>query len=56
MIGDLIKTDRAFSGMSESEGMHKAFLTYIADDGVLLRDGSLPVTGKEAVGRLFSTD
>ena len=54
MIGDLIKTDRAFSMMSESEGMHKAFLSYIADDGVLLRDGSFPITGKEAVVGLFN--
>jgi ketosteroid isomerase-like protein len=54
IIGDLIKTDRAFSSMSESQGMHKAFLTYIADDGVLLRDDSYPVTGKESVAELFN--
>ena len=38
--GILLKTDRDFSEMSVKEGMFKAFLTYIADDGVVLRDGS----------------
>ena len=34
----LNKTDTDFSGMSVTEGMQKAFLTYFADNGVMLRD------------------
>jgi uncharacterized membrane protein len=33
--GILLKTDRDFSAMSEKEGMFKAFLFYIAEEGVI---------------------
>jgi ketosteroid isomerase-like protein len=45
--GILLLTDREFSEMSVREGMFKAFLSYIADDGVILRDNSYPSKGKE---------
>jgi ketosteroid isomerase-like protein len=47
--GILIKTDRDFSSMSEKEGMFKAFLSYIAEDGVILRDNSYPSKGKTSL-------
>ena len=52
--GILIQTDRDFSAMSVKEGMFKAFLFYIADDGVILRDNSFPDKGRESMIRRFS--
>ena len=52
--GILLQTDREFSAMSVREGMFKAFLFYIADDGVILRDNSFPAKGKENLSTRFS--
>jgi len=50
----LKKTDRDFSAMSVNEGMFKAFLFYIAEDGVILRNNSYPSKGKETLAERFS--
>ncbi len=52
--GILSETDRAFSEMSVKEGMFKAFLNYIADEGVILRDNSYPSKGKETLRQYYS--
>ena len=52
--GILLKTDRDFSDMSVKEGMFKAFLFYIAEDGVILRDNSFPSKGKNSLRENFS--
>lgn len=52
--GILLQTDRDFSAMSVKEGIHKAFLLYIADDGVILRNKSYPVKGKKTVEDRFT--
>jgi ketosteroid isomerase-like protein len=52
--GILLKTDSDFSDMSVKEGMFKAFLFYMADDGVILRDNSFPSKGKQALRERFS--
>jgi hypothetical protein len=52
--GILLQTDRDFSAMSVKEGMHKAFLFYIADDGVILRNNSYPAKGKKALENRFT--
>lgn len=52
--GILLQTDRDFSAMSVREGMHKAFLKYIADDGVILRNNSYPAKGKKALEDRFA--
>ncbi len=52
--GSLLKTDRAFSDMSVKEGMFSAFLFYISDDGVILRDNSFPSKGREALRERFA--
>jgi ketosteroid isomerase-like protein len=52
--GILLQTDRDFSAMSVREGMHKAFLNYIADDGVILRNNSYPAKGKKNLEDRFS--
>jgi ketosteroid isomerase-like protein len=51
--GILLRTDRGFSDMSVRDGMHKAFLFYIADSGVLLRDNAYPLTGRHSLATLF---
>jgi ketosteroid isomerase-like protein len=45
----LMDADRAFSKMSEEEGMKAAFMDYIDSNGVLLRPGRYPVVGADAV-------
>jgi ketosteroid isomerase-like protein len=50
----LLQTDRDFSATSVREGMHKAFLMYFADDGVLLRNNSYPLRGKRSLEALFA--
>jgi ketosteroid isomerase-like protein len=52
--GSLLEVDRQFSDLSVREGMFKAFQSYIADDGVILRDNSFPSKGKEALMKRFS--
>ena len=55
LSGVLLKTDAEFSAMSVEKGMHKAFLQYIDEDGVLLKDNSFPILGKETLLTIFST-
>jgi ketosteroid isomerase-like protein len=50
----LIEADKNFSTLSEKEGMQKAFLRYIDDDGVLLRDNSMPIIGIEKLSELYN--
>ena len=44
-LASLVETERAFAAMSPAKGMKAAFLTYLADDGLLFRPG--PVNGKQ---------
>lgn len=53
--GILLRTDRDFSALSVKEGMHKAFLSYVADSGVMLRNNSYPLRGRKSLGLLFET-
>ena len=48
------KADIEFSDLSVKEGFHKAFLAYVADDGVLLRPNSYPFEGRKAIEALYS--
>jgi ketosteroid isomerase-like protein len=52
--GILIQTDRDFSAMSVKEGMHKAFLNYIDENGVILRNNSYPAKGKKLLEERFA--
>jgi ketosteroid isomerase-like protein len=52
--GVLSLTDKEFSEMSVKEGMFKAFLFYIAEDGVILRDNSYPSRGRESLKERFA--
>lgn len=46
---EIIQTDSIFSAMSKSAGMRKAFIEFIADEGVLLRPNHLPIVGADAI-------
>jgi ketosteroid isomerase-like protein len=50
----LTKADTDFSGMSVTEGMQKAFLTYFADSGIMLRDNAYPLVGRNSLISMFS--
>lgn len=51
--GILLKADRDFSELSVTRGMFTAFLSYIADDGVILRDNAFPSEGKETLREYY---
>jgi len=51
--GILLRTDSAFSSNSVHDGMFIAFLDYIAEDGVILRNNSFPEKGKDALRKRF---
>ncbi len=55
LSGVLLKIDNEFSAMSVENGMHEAFLHFIAEDGILLKDNSFPVKGKGALSAIFSS-
>ena len=44
-----MNADRAFSAMSEKKGLRNAYLDFIENDGVLLRPGTLPLAGGDAM-------
>ncbi|MEO7802809.1 MAG: DUF4440 domain-containing protein [Ginsengibacter sp.] len=46
---EIVKTDSIFSETSENQGMRKAFIEFIADEGVLLRSNHLPIVGADAI-------
>ena len=50
----LLRTDREFSAQSEREGMFKAFLNFIDEEGVILRDNSYPSAGKESLQKYYA--
>lgn len=50
----LFEVDRTFSEVSAEFGTPEAFQRYMADSATLLRDGSYPITGSEAIGNLFT--
>ena len=50
----LLKSDRDFSAMSEKEGMFTAFLAFIAEDGVILRDNAYPAKGKSTLREYYA--
>ena len=44
-LQDMVKTEQAFSKMAEEKNARDAFMTFIADDGLLFRPGA--VNGKK---------
>jgi ketosteroid isomerase-like protein len=50
----LIEADCEFASMAADSGLAAAFVFFAADSATMLRDGSLPIIGKEAIRGLFS--
>ncbi len=48
----MMDADKAFSKLSEDEGMKSAFMEYIDSNGVLLRPNQLPIVGANAIDYL----
>ena len=46
---EILKTDKEFSQLSSTQGMKKAFIEYMDDDGVLLRPDHPPIVGANAI-------
>jgi ketosteroid isomerase-like protein len=53
---EIIKTDEEFSKMSKQQGMKKAFIEYIDNDGILLRPGHPPIIGADAIDFLSASN
>ena len=45
----LLITDAAFSELSSQKGVHEAFMSYVADQGTLLRPHHPPIAGKDSI-------
>lgn len=45
---EIVKTETDFCNLAKSEGVNVAFLEYVADDGVLLRNDKL-IKGKDSI-------
>lgn len=53
-VRELQIVDSEFSDYSRKHGMRKAFLEYIDDDGVMMKDNSLPIKGARAIDLISS--
>ena len=51
---DLLKTDIAFSELSEQKGRNAAFAEYAADNATLLRPFSRPLTGRDSIKSMLA--
>ncbi len=49
---EIVKMERDFADMAVKEGIAKAFLTFAADEAVLMRNNSL-IIGKESIQKHF---
>ena len=49
----LKKKDLEFSNLSYNQGVKEAFLSFVAADGVMLRDNSMPTEGKTEIEKLY---
>jgi ketosteroid isomerase-like protein len=56
MNKELIAIDREFSALSKEKGMNRAFLYYVAEDGVMLSPNKMPIVGKEKINALFQSN
>lgn len=49
LLAELMQADADFAAMAAEKGYRKAFLEYMEDEAVLLRDNYLPIIGADAV-------
>lgn len=50
----VLQADKDFSNLSVEKGMNSAFISYCAEEGVLLRPNSMPIEGKTKIADLFN--
>jgi ketosteroid isomerase-like protein len=55
-LNEMQQTDVEFAEMAFEKGYRKAFMEYMEDDAVLLRDNHLPIIGADAVQYVSSID
>ncbi len=53
-VSELQIVDSEFSDYSKEHGMRKAFLEFIDDDGVMMKDNALPFKGAKAIDLIAS--
>ena len=53
---ELQSVDAAFSSFSKEHGLRKAFLEYIDEDGVMMRDNAFPFKGAAAIRLIAAMD
>jgi ketosteroid isomerase-like protein len=53
-LNEMLHTDVDFSNLAKEQGFRKAFLEYMAEDGILLRDNSEPIVGAKAIQYISS--
>jgi len=53
---ELIEVDRAFSAMSQEQGMKSAFIDYLDSNGTILRSNQMPIVGANAIDYLIQQD
>ncbi len=51
---EILETEQHFADLAQKEGIPKAFLTYAAEDAVLMRNNSL-IIGRTAIAQQFET-
>ena len=52
---EIMQVDIEFSNLSVKVGMEKAFLEYIDTNGVILKDKSMPIVGKNELIKIYET-
>ena len=53
---ELIEVDRAFSAMSQEQGMKSAFIEYLDSNGAILRSNQMPIVGANAIDYFIQQD
>ena len=53
-IQNVLNTDIEFSNYSEKKGMKKAFLKFVDEKAVILKNHSMPIVGKENIGESYT--
>jgi hypothetical protein len=53
---ELIEVDRAFSAMSQEQGMKTAFIEYLDSNGAILKSNHMPIVGANAIDYLIQED
>ncbi len=53
-LQEIQQADIEFSNFSRQHGMRKAFMEYIDDDGVMMRDNAMPIIGANAIEYISS--